>query len=100
MGEGGPGMGRGGLRGMKAAPRESGGIGAAFGSIGWMGSRGWMGSPSFARDRDQPSWSKTARSWARAQSTSSAWMTKGGAMRMVWLWVSLHKSPRCMSASQ
>jgi len=47
--------------------------------------------------RNQPN---TAASWSRAQSTSSLVITKGGASRMVWVWVSLHNRPRSFRARQ
>ena len=48
----------------------------------------------------QPSLSNTAFSRSRDQSTSSGLMHRGGAIRMVCLWVSLQSMPSCWSASQ
>src|SRR5262249_17791686 len=43
---------------------------------------------------------KAASNFSSAQSISSLVITSGGLTRMVWLWVSLHRTPRRRRASQ
>ena len=43
---------------------------------------------------------KAASNFSSAQSISPRVITRGGLTRMVWSWVSLHRTPRRRSASQ